>query len=195
MSKKNILIIASHPDDEVLESFNRQLLHKQIKFELDQLSTKLINFTELTLDEKKMVLEWRNSNSVKKWMCNRDEISLENHLKYIDSLNSRDDRVYFLLKNETNSLGVIDLTEIKKEKSAELGIYINPTLKGYGTLLMHEIIKYAFNELNLKVLYANVYEDNIKAIYLYKKFNFKEINNNIVMGKNIICMVLKRSLT
>jgi len=193
MSNKKILIVVSHPDDEVLESFNRQLLHKQIEFKLDQLSTKLINFTELTLDEKKMILEWRNSDIVKKWMYNRDNISLENHLKYIDSLNSRDDRVYFLLKNETSSLGVIDLTGIKKERSAELGIYANPTLKGYGSLLMHEIVKYAFNELNLKVLYANVYEDNIKAINLYKKFNFKEINNNIVIGKNIICMALKRS--
>ncbi len=160
----------------VLDKFDTILVHKKIELMINKLSFKLINFTKLTLDDKKMILEWRNAPSVKKWMYNRDEISLENHLAYIDSLNSRDDRVYFLVKNENNSIGVVDLTEIKREKSAELGIYINPKLKGYGSLLMNKIIEYAFNELNLKILNANVYEDNLKAINLYKNFNFKIIS-------------------
>ena len=160
----------------ILEKFDTTQLHKKVELMINKLSSELINFTKLTLDEKKMILEWRNAPSVKKWMYNRDEISLENHLKYIDSLNSRDDRVYFLVKNGNNFIGVVDLTEIKKERSAELGIYVNPELKGYGSLLMNKIIEYVFNELHIKVLNANVYEDNIKAIKLYKKFNFKIIS-------------------
>lgn len=160
----------------VLNKFDITQLHKKVDLIINKISSKLINFTKLTLDEKKMILEWRNAPVVKRWMYNRDEISLDNHLTYIDSLKSRDDRVYFLLKNDDNSLGVVDLTEIKKEESAELGIYVNPKLKGYGTLLMSKIIEYAFNQLNLKVLNANVYEENIKAINLYKRFNFKTIN-------------------
>lgn len=159
----------------VLEKFDISLLHKKIELMINRLSSTLINFTELTLIEKKMILKWRNSNDIKKWMYSRDEISLNSHLQYIESLNHREDRVYFLLKNDSNFFGVVDLTEIKKEKSAELGIYANPELKGYGTLLMSKIIEYAFNELKIKVLNANVYKNNLKAINLYKKFNFKTV--------------------
>ncbi|SFV60239.1 N-Acetyltransferase PseH involved in the biosynthesis of pseudaminic acid [hydrothermal vent metagenome] len=156
-----------------LDKFDKIALHKKI----DLMLTKLINFTKLTFDEKKMILEWRNNQSIKKWMYNRDEISLENHLSYIESLNSREDRVYFLVKDKKNYIGVVDLTDIQKGIKAELGIYINPMLKGYGTLLMSKIIDYSFNKLYLKVLQANVYEDNIKAINLYKKFNFRIVNS------------------
>ncbi len=166
----------------VLDKFDTMQLHKKVKFMIDKTSSKLINFTKLTLDEKKMILEWRNSDAIKKWMHNRDTISLESHLEFIDLLNSRDDRIYFLVKNENNFFGVVDLTKIKKEKSAEFGIYANPKLKGYGSLLMNQIIEYAFDELNLKKLNSNVYENNLKAIYLYKKFNFKIVG--IIQDKN-----------
>ncbi len=164
-----------------LKSFDAEKLSQKIELMIAILSFKLTLFSELSLEEKKMILEWRNSQSVRKWMYNRDTISLENHLHYIDSLPKREDKVYFLLQNEKSSLGVVDLTEIKDQESAELGIYINPKLKGYGTLLMYKIVEYAFNVLHIKVLYANVYEDNFKALKLYKKLHFKiigTINDN-----------------
>ena len=175
----------------ILDEFDIILLHKKIELMMDNLSSKLINFTKLTLDAKKMILEWRNAPSVKKWMYNRDEISLENHLAYISSLTKRDDRVYFLVQKENDFIGVVNLTEIKRKKSAELGIYINPKLKGYGSLLMNKIIEYAFNELNVKVLNANVYEENLKAINLYKKFNFKIVNKIQDKNGKLLNMELK----
>ncbi len=158
-----------------LESFDVEKLSQKIELMIAILSSKLTLFGELSLEEKKMILAWRNSQSVRKWMYNRDTISLENHLHYIASLSKREDKVYFLLQNEKSSLGVVDLTEIKDQESAEIGIYSDPNLKGYGTLLMYKIVEYAFNVLRMKVLYAHVYEENIKAIELYKKFHFKTI--------------------
>jgi len=158
---------------------------------INGLKSKLTNFINLSLDEKKMILEWRNSDSIKKWMFNRDEILLTDHLTYIDSLKNKSDRVYFLLKSENNYLGIVDLTEIKKEKNAELGIYMNPELKGYGTLLMNKIVEYSFNELNIEILKTKVYDDNIKAIKLYKKFNFKTIDDIEDENGKLYCMELK----
>ncbi|SFV57562.1 hypothetical protein MNB_SM-7-1174 [hydrothermal vent metagenome] len=37
---------------------------------------------------------------------------------------------------------------------------------------MHKIISYAFETLQLKTIYANVYKSNQKAIKLYEKFHF-----------------------
>lgn len=166
----------------VLDKFDSRLVHKNIDFMIQKLNSVLINFTKLSLDEKELILLWRNDNLVKQWMYNRDDINIESHLLYIESLKQRDDKSYFLLKSKTDYLGVVDLTDIKEGSSAELGIYQNPLLKGYGSLLLGKIIEYAFDVLKLKILNANVYINNTKAINLYKKFNFKTIN--VVSDKN-----------
>ncbi|HJF83668.1 GNAT family N-acetyltransferase, partial [Helicobacter pullorum] len=52
------------------------------------------------------------------------------------------------------------------------GIYQNPNLKGYGKGLMEVVIKYAFETLKVKNLYACAFNENQKAISLYLKFGF-----------------------
>ena len=69
---------------------------------------KLINFIDLSLEEKIMVLGWRNHPEIRKWMYNQDEIKLEEHLNFIDSLKLRKDKLYFLVKKEDEFIGVID---------------------------------------------------------------------------------------
>ena len=36
----------------------------------------LINFIELSEEEKEMVLKWRNDSEIRKWMYNQEEIKL-----------------------------------------------------------------------------------------------------------------------
>ena len=38
----------------------------------------LLNFIDLELKEKEMILEWRNHPDIRKWMYNQDEINLKN---------------------------------------------------------------------------------------------------------------------
>ena len=156
----------------VLEQFNPIILTKKVQLIIDIIQSQLIPFQKLSLDEKKMILQWRNTPSISKWMYNKNIISLQEHLQYIESLDTKKDRVYFLVKKDDMPIGVVDLTQIKPQISAELGIYLNPNLKGYGKLLMHKIISYAFETLQLKTIYANVYKSNQKAIKLYEKFHF-----------------------
>ena len=148
------------------------------------------NFTELSLKDKEIIFSWRNSLEVKKWMLTSDTISLSNHLKFIESLKSNKDRLYFLLKNSTQSLGVISFIEIT-QSSCFLGIYKNPSLRGVGEILLNSLIKYAFKELSLKHLTAQVFADNTKALTLYTKHNFLENSREIYINKELINMELK----
>ena len=59
---------------------------------------KLLNFIDLKLEEKEMILKWRNHPDIRKWMYNQDEIKFEEHLNFIDSLKLRKDKLYFLVK-------------------------------------------------------------------------------------------------
>lgn len=152
----------------------------------------LINFTELTLKEKEMVLSWRNNPEIKKWMYNSDDIILENHLAYIETLKNSTDKLYFLVKDSGEYIGVIDFTNIDKiNSSCEFGLYANMEIKGVGKILMNLICEYAFNSLNVNKLMAEAFVENEKAISLYKRFNFKETAKKIVNNKEVICMELK----
>jgi len=157
-----------------------------------KLNVELINFTNLSLEEKKMILEWRNHKDIRKWMYNREIIGLDEHLNYIDSLTSKKDRLYFMVKYRGEVIGVIDFTNIDYiNKRTDFGIYAEPNSRGFGKILMSTIIYYAFYNFKMDRLIAEVFTENFKAISLYKKFNFREIDTKVVDGRDMIVMELK----
>lgn len=156
----------------------------------------LIDFVDMTLSEKEMVLSWRNDENIKRWMYNQDDISLENHLKYIDSLEGLKDKQYLTVKKDDSYIGVIDFTNIDfKNNVTDFGLYANPFEKvaGVGRILEEICIKYAFELLKLDTLKLEVFTKNEKAKALYKKYNFQETGCKIVDGKDVVCMELNRS--
>jgi UDP-4-amino-4,6-dideoxy-N-acetyl-beta-L-altrosamine N-acetyltransferase len=127
----------------------------------------LKNFIQLNYDEKLMILEWRNHSETSKFMLNK-KIELKEHLDFINSLKENKTKLYFLI----DDIGVIDFTNIT-DKKADIGLYKNPNKQKVGSVLMKHLINYGFNVLGLEKLILYVYENNQKAINLYKKFNFK----------------------
>lgn len=153
----------------------------------------LINFIDLTLEEKKMILSWRNNHIIKQWMYNSDDISLENHLMFIETLKNHSDKLYFLVKKDDDYIGVIDFTNIdKNSKSSEFGLYVNIELRGMGETLLNSICDYGFNTLNISKFIAEVFTNNEKAISLYKKFNFRETGKKTINNREVIRMELKK---
>lgn len=151
----------------------------------------LINFIELSEEEKEMVLKWRNDSEIRKWMYNQEEIKLFEHLDFIENLKSRKDKLYFLVKKEDDFIGVIDFTQLVNKESVHMGIYSNPNINGNGKILLNKIIDYSFNNLKVKRVFSEVFAENDKAYNLYKKFNFKAISEKIVNNKKVICMELE----
>ena len=72
------------------------------------MSIELTNFIDMSLEEKKMVLEWRNHEEIRKWMYNQDEISLDEHLKFIQNLEFNPFKQYLIVKKGNEFIGVID---------------------------------------------------------------------------------------
>lgn len=149
----------------------------------------LLNFVDLSLKEKIMILNWRNNPTVKNWMYTLEEISLENHLNFISNLEYNSEKKYFLLKENEENIGVIDFTKITDE-SLHMGLYSNPNVKKKGRVLLEIIIAYSFDYLKVKRILAEVFKDNEKAYALYDAFGFIPFDTKIVNQKNIICMEL-----
>ena len=140
---------------------------------------KLKKFQDLSLKEKKEVLNWRNHPDIRKWMIDRNEISLKNHLNFIENIPKN--KIYLKVED----LGVINFKILNKK--VELGLHKNPNKNKVGNDLLKTAIDYAFNELNAKKIILYVFENNLKAINLYKKFGFREIDKK----ENILKMELE----
>lgn len=149
----------------------------------------LLNFTTLDLTQRELILSWRNHPSVRKWMINDNEISLGEHLHFIDLLGTKTNSRYFLVQNESHYIGVINLTEIQND-SAILGIYANPDMRGVGSILMTALIDYT-SMLGISNLVANVFITNVRARNLYQKFEFCEIKRIEYKNKKMITLEKK----
>ena len=129
----------------------------------------LINFTDLTDEQILMVLCWRNDERVAKFMKNKS-VSEQEHRNFISNLKNDETKRYFLVKEDSDYIGVIDFVDIAAD-SCEFGIYANPELK--GKILMQTIVEYAAKTLKVGELKSCAYNENEKAIALYGKFGFE----------------------
>lgn len=129
------------------------------------------NFVCLTEDEKKMILEWRNHEKVRSVMVNKDVISLEDHLKFINSLENRDDCYYWLVIDPTGvNVGVLDVVHIDWDKDVgEIGFYLNQDELGKGFQFMIECVYFVFSQLQLgnNLVTVNI---NNKDIHIFNKY-------------------------
>ena len=131
----------------------------------------LINFTSLSGEQKLMVLKWRNDERIAKFMKNKS-VGKEEHFTFLERLKSIQDKIYFLVKDEGEFIGVVSFVDITKE-SCEFGVYKNPELKGVGKKLLDLIKDYAFFTLKVGSLKAKAYNNNEKALALYENFGFR----------------------
>lgn len=82
-----------------------------------------------------------------------------------------------LLEGE-RTIGLINIKDIRKIlKVANLGIVFDPKFvgKGYGTTALKAIIKYYFENMNMRSLYLDVAKHNKRAIRCYEKCGFKKL--------------------
>lgn len=140
----------------------------------------LKNFLELDAKESALVLQWRNHRKVAPFMKHK-QVALEEHLRFLESLKRDCTKAYFLVYENQTPIGVIDFVEIVPLQSCEFGIYQSPFLKGYGEMLMQEVLDYAFKTLSVKELKACVFKSNVKALELYLRFQFKIIKESAEM--------------
>lgn len=142
-------------------------------FDLPQV--RLINFSNLSEDEKEIVRKWRNHPGIRKWMRTDKIIDSKDHLSFIERLKRDSKNFYWMVKSNNENIGVIYLNNLdSKNRNAVLGVYANPDLKGVGFKLMAALMDLSFGLGCLHSLKLEVREDNRKAINFYLKSGFKQ---------------------
>jgi len=100
-------------------------------------------------------------------------------------------RLAICKNNDKNAIGLIDLFEFDpKNNRAGIGILVGNDGDrglGLGTEALELLIQYAFRQLNLHQLFANIDTKNEPSLSLFTKFGFEKIGVkkqwNLVDGK------------
>lgn len=91
-------------------------------------------------------------------------------------------REYFAIMRDADPIGEVILKNIDQEKQCcTLGIHLqNDSVKnkGYGTLAEILVLEYAFNTLNMKVVYADAIHKNKRSQHVLEKVGFRKINSD-----------------
>ncbi len=137
---------------------------------------RLVNFTSLDENDAGEILAWRNDKRIWSFIeleenAHRVPISSEDHQKFIESLHTAPDKLYYLVKHSDYRIGVIALRGITHTE-AFFGYYLNPSLigKSYGVLLEYLVLTLAFQHMEIKTLYCENLKKNRAVIDIHKYF-------------------------
>ena len=123
---------------------------------------------------------WYNDRVVRLFLTNPDEVFfLEDELEWYDRVRREkgSTRVFTIVENATSSpVGFLGLSRIDhRDGHAEIGYFIAREHwgRGYATEAVGLALRYAFEWLNLRKVYARVYEPNVASIRVLEKNGFE----------------------
>ena len=134
------------------------------------------NLRAMVDDDLPMVLEWRNSEPVRRNMYTTHIISLEEHLSWFKKVKKDKTKSYFIFEEEGNPCGVIGFVDIdlRSRKSGWAFYSGNLEKRGIGSRMEYAALEHAFTDLGLHKLYCEVISFNMPVVKFHKKYGFVE---------------------
>jgi len=168
MSKDLISLLASGDSEKAARA-----LRSDISFNG---GVSLVNYTNLTDQQRKMVLDWRNDPKVRRFMLGRQVISPEEHKSFIESLGKRTDRFYWVLKSNDEFMGSVNIFNVSfGDKRCSWGQFANPAAiaTGVGLVLEYFMVRLVMDVMNFHCLRCETFENNASVLKVHEFFGFK----------------------
>jgi UDP-4-amino-4,6-dideoxy-N-acetyl-beta-L-altrosamine N-acetyltransferase len=136
-----------------------------------------IELAPLEYKDIETVRFWRNSEEIKRYALNQEEISKEQQKKWFASLREKEDE-YFIIKIKNEAAGLIWFN--KKAETIETGFYIYDQEK-QNSLTPYKIVTlfhdYLFNTKGYERLTCKIMHDNPRAVRFNLSLGYKEKKN------------------
>jgi UDP-4-amino-4,6-dideoxy-N-acetyl-beta-L-altrosamine N-acetyltransferase len=136
----------------------------------------LIQFRDVRLDDKPILLEWRNRPEVARHMYVSRQITAEEHERWFGHSISNPSRKYWVIVFQGQDVGLINLYDISHDhQRAYWALYLHSLEfqgKGIGAFAEFLVLDYAFGELELHKLCCEVLGFNKPAMQIHKRFGF-----------------------
>lgn len=124
-----------------------------------------------------LILAWRNARMVRQAMYSQHEITREEHQRWFRNLQADSSKRWYIYINKDNEPnGVVYFKQYNAtQRTAFWGFYAKPNAAaGTGLRMSLNALDYAFNELKMHKLSAEVLVSNAKSFEMHKKVGFVE---------------------
>lgn len=146
----------------------------------------MIRLRKLEPTDLPFLYQWENDASAWADGANHNPLSQKDLRDYIASTTGdiyRDGQLRLIIEEitddkspiATTTIGCIDLFDFDiRNRRAAIGMYIAPEYrgKGIGTKAVEALEEYAFQQLDLRLLYAVISTNNIPCTQLYKNLDY-----------------------
>ena len=120
-------------------------------------------------------LLWTNDPELARLLDRRQRVTAEEHERWFDSLDSRQDTRVFAIEDEARHIGNVWLADIDpRHRKAEVRIVLAPDAanRGCGSRAIELVAAQAFGQMNLHRLYAFVLAFNPRGRRAFEKAGF-----------------------
>jgi len=158
--------------------------------EIDFGKYKFIDYTDLGQEESEIILSERNMVKVRQWMNNNNLISWEEHVSFLKSLKTDDEKKYWLVIRNAVPIGAVYIVDINlKHQKGVWGYYLFEKYQGTGWGIDVEFYSLSifFDYLELTCVTGYVHKKNTNSLTLQPIFNFRttgENDNQIILSLN-----------
>jgi len=145
--------------------------YKGFDLSMNSKTIKIENFASMSMEKRNLVWTWRNSDRIRLKMTDTGIIPLENHLKFVERLAGRDDKMYLLFSIDDEPFGVLDFVNCDRTaKTCETGLYIgDERFLGLGFLLYYYNFYMAFEHFDFETIHSSILKSNKGAVALTTK--------------------------
>ena len=136
----------------------------------------MISLRPATIEDSRDLLDWRNDPVTRQNSFQQDEISLENHINWLEKVLSSSDRYLFIIQNDTNqNIGQVRFDQEDDRAEISLGLARTFQGRGYGV----ESIKYSSQKFledhkDITKIIAKIKEENDPSIGAFLKAGYQK---------------------
>ncbi len=152
------------------------------------LSLKELNLRQITVRDLDIVLKWRNSESVRRYMLTDHIITLKEHREWYQRICTDTRCEWLIAEFHSSPIGVVSITDIKEmDGTCTWGMYIGENMRnsGIGVLMEIRAIDRMMEYHKIRKIWGETLESNNRLILMHKRFGFKEegvLKNHVCRG-------------
>jgi UDP-4-amino-4,6-dideoxy-N-acetyl-beta-L-altrosamine N-acetyltransferase len=137
----------------------------------------LLKFANLTEADLELVLRWRVSPDVTRFMTTDIEYNLENQKLWFTKIRGDESAKYWKIMLDEKPIGVINLVDIDHiHRRCSVGYYIGDlACRSIGFMIPPYIYNYAFYNLGMHKIYGEVLDGNDNLLKMHKLHGWREV--------------------
>lgn len=144
------------------------------------LETDRLILRQLTLEDTKAIFGLRTNKEINTFITRNIPNNLSETRAFIDMISAlveKNDGVFWVIEAKQSNylIGTIGLRHFEVDENyAEVGYELHPDFqeRGFMSEALQEVLKFGFNNLNLKTIEAFTHKNNMASIALLEKHQF-----------------------